>query len=91
MPKVIFQSNAKEIMLCQGDKLLSIDNIDSMAISFGCMKGGCGMCAIRVVEGTQNISRMGEKEISTLEKLGYPISQYRLACQCSIVGDITIA
>lgn len=90
MAKVLFRRNNELVELITGDRLLSIDDIKSSLISFGCMRGTCGMCTINVFEGDENLSEMGERECNTLKKFGHCLKRTRLACQCSIKGDIVI-
>ncbi|WP_068467095.1 2Fe-2S iron-sulfur cluster-binding protein [Candidatus Protochlamydia phocaeensis] len=56
---------------------------------FGCCQGQCGTCAIRITEGKCHLSRKTKQEEQTLRSKGLD-SDYRLACQCSIEGNISI-
>lgn len=60
----------------------------TIPIQFGCCQGDCGTCAIKVIEGEENLSPKTKQEIKTLSRLGK--SSYRLACQCAIRGDVVI-
>ena len=54
-------------------------------LRFGCTHGSCGVCAIEVLEGEENLSPMTRQEKSTLERLKLP-KGCRLACQCAVAG-----
>jgi ferredoxin len=59
-------------------------------ITFGCLSGKCGICAIDVIAGFDNLSPRAESEASFLKFLGRNEASARLACQCRIRGDIVI-
>lgn len=61
----------------------------SMPLKFGCGKGNCGTCVIKVINGEENLSSKTKEEIATLDRLGVS-SSYRLACQCAVKGDVEI-
>lgn len=73
-----------------GTELLRASQIDSsLPFRFGCCKGECGRCVIRVMNGKHNLSKPTKQEQATLaQKYNDPLC--RLACQCAILGDITI-
>ncbi len=73
-----------------GTELLRASQIDaSLPFRFGCCKGECGMCIIRVIDGKNNLSKPTKQEQATLAQKSYDPS-CRLACQCAILGDMTI-
>lgn len=61
----------------------------SLPFRFGCTQGDCGVCAIKVIEGENNLSKKTKVETATLAQKKLDPS-CRLACQCSILGDVTI-
>jgi ferredoxin len=61
----------------------------ALPFKFGCCKGQCGACAIKVVEGNCHLSKITKQEKETLSLKGLD-SSYRLACQCCIQNDITL-
>lgn len=74
-----------------GLELLRAYQIDpSLPLQFGCCNGQCGVCAIRVIEGEKNLSKPTKQEQLTLAEKKLPSPPYRLACQCAILGDITV-
>lgn len=92
MPKITFQSNNKKISIAVqgGTELLAVHRrAPELPLKFGCTHGDCGVCAIKIAEGNQNLSHCSRKERETLQKKGLDDS-YRLACQCAVNGNITI-
>lgn len=59
------------------------------SIIFGCREACCGACMIRVVEGGENLSRLQRREQDLLDTLDAQ-NDRRLACQCTVLGDVTI-
>src|SRR3990167_4055405 len=58
-------------------------------IDFGCRVGACGVCAIKIIHGQENLSPMDEEEKDFITSLNLGEGGYRLACQCNLRGDIT--
>jgi ferredoxin len=80
----------KQFNIRTGQELLQAYKINtSLPLKFGCCMGDCGTCVIQIVEGFDNLSKMGTKEKETLMKKKFN-SACRLACQCSLNGDIEI-
>lgn len=74
-----------------GSELLNAYQIDpSLPLKFGCCNGQCGVCVMRVIEGGENLSKQTKQEKMTLAEKNLPTPPFRLACQCAILGDITI-
>ena len=76
--------------------LLPSDNIYTLAEDegfglFGTCEGNgdCGLCAISIVSGAENLSPLSRVEQKILEKLVYP-SGTRLSCQARIQGDVVV-
>jgi len=91
MPKIKDKNTDMVYSVKEGIEILQAYRINpSLPFKFGCCNGQCGTCAIKVVEGNENLSKPTKEEKSTLEakKLSFP--PHRLACQCAIMGDITI-
>ncbi|MBA3722113.1 MAG: (2Fe-2S)-binding protein [Parachlamydiaceae bacterium] len=73
-----------------GTELLRAYQIDpTIPLKFGCCEGKCGVCVIKVVKGEENLSKRTRQENETLEIKNFDPT-YRLACQCAILGDVTI-
>ncbi len=74
-----------------GLELIRAYQIDPcLPLKFGCCNGQCGVCAIKVIEGEDHLSRQTKQEKMTLGEKKLTSPPYRLACQCAILGDITI-
>ncbi|EKD91976.1 MAG: ferredoxin [uncultured bacterium] len=86
MPTVTFLSNSQSFELPRGASLQECDSI----LSFGCRAGACGACVIEIVDGQNNLSVMESDEKDFLEFLGLNNGSHRLACQCVILGSVTI-
>ncbi len=91
MPMLIV-SHANECMeLCYGDSLTKVEEINDMAIPFGCKAGACGSCAIVVHSGAENLNTATTDEVEFLESIDLDIKNCRLACQCRLYGDVNIS
>ena len=86
MPIITFVSAHAALALPQNTSLQECDSI----LSFGCRAGACGACVIEIAEGMHNLSSMGFDEKDFLELLGLNDGKHRLACQCTILGNVTI-
>ena len=59
-------------------------------IEYDCRDSDCGICIFRVVEGIENLSAPKEKERDYLKAM-HADEDERLACQCRVLGDVSIA
>jgi ferredoxin len=90
MPLMTFQTSGKTIEVKQDANLLRTSIRYEGSVPFKCGGGLCGTCKVRIVEGSENLSKVMKKEIDRLGE--EKISQgYRLACQTFITGDVTLA
>lgn len=62
--------------------------LGDIPLKFGCCKGDCGTCKIKIKQGENNLSPKTKKEEIFLQKS--PSKEHRLACQCSFHGDVVI-
>lgn len=88
-------NNFKLIRLPKNARLLDAEfNTDrSKNIPFSCKKGSCGLCIIKIKNADNKsmlINNKSEKEITTLNRLGYFGKSYRLACNCKFEGNLVI-
>lgn len=90
MPNITYETSGKTIEVPEDSNLLRTSIRYQGHVPFKCGGGICGTCKVRIVEGRENLSRIMKKEIDRLgqEKID---EGYRLACQTSITGDVTIA
>jgi ferredoxin len=90
MPKITFKSKMKYFEIPSGTELLKAYEMNhEIPLRFGCTQGDCGVCAIKILEGGENLSKCSRHEKQTLKQreLG---EGCRLACQCAINGDVVI-
>jgi ferredoxin len=86
MPVLTFLNTGVKTEFVESIDLIELDD----AIMFGCKSGNCGTCAIRIVDGAENLSTRTPKESRLFELLGEADETIRLACQCRAFGDVTI-
>lgn len=90
MATIKFIKSKKEYNIPHATDLVRVSYINpDIPLTFGCRNGDCGACAINVVEGQECLSKPTKEELKTLQKKGLPAG-YRLACQCALMGNITI-
>lgn len=90
MAKLSFSSGCS-ISAAVGTELLQIFRTHpSLPLRFGCCQGQCGTCLIHIEQGEQHLSKRTKQEERTLKRLKKDDSQFRLACQCALLGDVTI-
>ena len=90
MPKVTFQSTGQTVDVAMSANLKEIIQKNGWPIPFGCENGICGTCLISIVEGKENLNSAEGHEAQTLKAMGKNDGTYRLACQCKVLGDVTI-
>lgn len=56
------------------------------AIDVGCRGGGCGLCKVKVLEGTYQTKRMSRRHISEQEQA----AGFALACRIFPESDLTL-
>lgn len=94
MPKIKFKNTGgkvgEEAQVEKGAELKEIAKEKGWPIAFGCGDGVCGVCIVKVTEGSENLSPIKEQEKQTLDIMGLNDGNHRLACQCKINGDVII-
>ena len=104
MPKVTFVNEKKEIEIPAGSNLRDESRKAGVELhpwifkypGLNCMGNGlCATCRVLVKKGMENVSKPGLIEklslntIHAFESIGYE-AEMRLACQCTVNGDVTI-
>tara|TARA_B100001094_G_C17942401_1_gene676257 strand:- start:391 stop:672 length:282 start_codon:yes stop_codon:yes gene_type:complete len=89
MPKVEITTDNISADVEKGYALIDMCEDQDTSILFGCRDGACGSCMIRVLEGPENLTPMGEDEKDFLETMAAEPEE-RLACQCNVLGDVKI-
>ena len=69
--------------------LLEIIEQQGMEIEAGCRMGLCGADPICVLKGMENLSKCGDDERTTLERLGLAPNT-RMACMARVRGDVSV-
>lgn len=90
MGKVTFEMDDIEYDADEGEKLVDVARRAGSSIPFGCTNGICGTCIVQVTKGRKNLSEQDPDEEMTLEMFGADKPEHRLACQCSVQGDVTL-
>lgn len=60
-----------------------------LPIRYRCERAVCTTCLIEVLEGAQNLSEPNDREKQTLSVIKAK-PNWRLACQCSVLGDVKL-
>ena len=89
MPILNIKTDKKSIEVEENAAIIDVCENEETSILFGCRDGACGACMIRVLENPQNLSPIGEHERDFLETMAATEDE-RLACQCLVLGDVTI-
>ncbi len=90
MVKIKFINSNKEIDVPSGYEFLDmLHRHPDLPLKYGCKRGECGTCAIKILHGMENLTKLSPQESETLKKKGKD-SSYRLACQCAVNGNIVI-
>jgi ferredoxin len=79
MAKLIDAQSGKEIEVENGENIRKA--CEQFGVEFSCEEGSCGVCAIEVFEGEENLTELTHYETHHLKD-----KKHRLACQCKIKG-----
>tara|TARA_B100001094_G_C18145673_1_gene780532 strand:- start:23 stop:307 length:285 start_codon:yes stop_codon:yes gene_type:complete len=85
MPKVIITTDDLTIDVDDNYALIDMCEDQDTSILFGCRDGACGACMVKVLEGSEFLSPIGEDEKDFLETMAAEPDE-RLACQCKVSG-----
>ncbi len=91
--KITFVKDSVEIQTqvvptgCDFQRVLTL--YPSVPLRFGCRNGDCGVCALRVIQGMQDLTKRTPEEVKTLARKGLS-DEWRLGCQCCVNGDVVI-
>lgn len=91
MPCVNFPEEGVQASVPSGSDLQEIaQKHPHLPFKFGCRQGQCGVCALKVLEGMENLTQRSENEQKTLQSKQLDLT-HRLACQCALNGDVSLA
>lgn len=79
-----------KVSVNKGDKLIKLRNDAAAGISYGCRRGVCGKCIIKVRGDADALNNKTEIEEITLAVMGKNDMQHRLACQCRASNSTVI-
>ena len=91
IPTVTYQKLGKTAqVLLPSDTIYTLSEDEGFGLFGTCEgNGDCGLCAMTVISGAENISPVTEVERQILKKLVYPPGT-RLSCQARIQGNVTV-
>lgn len=89
-PEVHFEDAGTRVVVSPGTTLLEVIEANDLPIESGCRMGVCGADPVSIVDGDDQLSRMGGDERSTIERLGLA-SNTRLACVAKVKGSCTVS
>lgn len=89
MPKVTIVGASQSYQLAAGTALQDLQ-FEQDTLAFGCCSAACGTCAMEVLNGMENLNPKSEEENDVLDNIDENGHNRRLACQCTLTGDITI-
>lgn len=89
MPKVTITTDDMTIDVKDGYQLIDMCEEHDTSILFGCRDGACGACMVKVLEGSEHLSKMEDDEKDFLETMAAEENE-RLACQCKVFGDVVL-
>ena len=88
-PLVTVEPEGTRIAVSGSRTLLEIIEQQGMEIEAGCRMGLCGADPICVLKGMENLSKCGDDERTTLERLGLAPNT-RMACMARVRGDVSV-
>ena len=87
--KVSFPKTGQTCEIDLDDTLVDATFRYELPIRYRCERAVCTTCLIEVLEGAQNLSEPNDREKQTLAAIKAK-SNWRLACQCSVLGDVAL-
>ena len=88
--EIVITNSQQTHELCSGLGLQALAVQTPTALEFDCRQADCGICILRVLSGKANLSAKTAAEQDFLKAM-HPDDDERLACQCRIFGDVTVA
>ncbi len=89
MHKITITTDDKTIEVRDQYPMIDMSEEHDTSILFGCRDGACGACMIKVIDGAENLTSMGDDEKDFLATMAAEPEE-RLACQCKVLGDVKI-
>lgn len=85
MLSITFEGHS--VQLLKGTPLKVLYDLDSR-IPFQCLKGRCGRCMVRTLQG--DLGPRTPEEIALMKSMGVTGSEYRLLCQSTLESDALV-
>lgn len=89
MPFVRLPDDGLDMSATEGESLHDVCERHATSILFHCYSARCGMCRIRVLENPEALGVVDDLEQQLLDEISTGPDE-RLACQCVVLGDVTI-
>ncbi|MEM9773449.1 MAG: FAD-dependent oxidoreductase [Chloroflexota bacterium] len=89
-PEVKFEPEGKRVVVKPGKTILEIAESNDLQIESGCRMGVCGADPIMILDGKENLNKVGSDERTTLERLGLG-DDCRMACMARVKGACTVS
>jgi ferredoxin len=86
---IVFPKSGQSCEVDYDDTLVDATFRYDLPIRYRCERAVCTTCMTEVLEGLENLSSPNERETKTLKTVG-AAANYRLACQCSVYGDVKL-
>jgi ferredoxin len=92
MPRIIMETLDVALELPAGSSLIELEfeYFGLRTIPFGCRAGVCGACLVEVREGGDQLGIQAAEEAEFIRRLGHNPDHHRLACQCTLTGDVSL-
>lgn len=90
MPTLRIETDKIDISVEDNAAIIDVCETQETSILFGCRDGACGACMIKVLKNPEHLSPMEDHERDFLETMAAREDE-RLACQCRVLGDVTVA
>ncbi len=89
-PVVTVAPEGQKLEVEKNRTLLEICEQHNLPIESGCRMGLCGADPVCVLKGMENLSKVGDDERTTLERLGLAPNT-RMACMARVRGDVQVS
>lgn len=86
---IVARRDVKSYELRQGLGFQALAAQQQIPIEFDCREADCGICIIRVRAGAEHLSPKTGEEADFLKAM-HAEPDERLACQCRVLGDVTV-
>ena len=86
---IIHDNKKNKYSLRKGLSLQALCVKNKTAIDYDCRDSDCGICILKVIEGSQNISKVQKKEDDFLKAMRADQNE-RLACQVRVFDNATL-